>query len=51
MEKILEKMFYIMLYIVFMKVIIGWHWNWEKCDCCGKTWREIRKKQKGGDKK
>lgn len=28
----------IMLYAVCLKVIIGFHFPWEKCACCSKRW-------------
>jgi hypothetical protein len=32
----------ICMFTVAMKAIIGVHWPWEKCDCCGKRMKEHR---------
>lgn len=37
---------FILVILIALKAIIGIHWPWEKCDCCGKKWREIRRQQK-----
>lgn len=42
----LYKMVHITIVIIFIKTIFGLHWPWERCDCCGKTWREIRREKK-----
>jgi len=30
----------ILLGLIAIKSIIGFHFPWEKCDCCGKKYRE-----------
>ena len=33
---ILEILFVVSVILVFLKTIIGFHFPWEKCSCCGK---------------
>lgn len=42
----LEIICLILFMSVAFKTIIGIHWPWEKCQCCGKRWSEIRKERK-----
>jgi hypothetical protein len=28
------------IYLVAIKAILGYHFPWERCECCGKKWRE-----------
>lgn len=35
--------FYFLLLAMFFKTITGFHFPWEKCDCCGKKFREHKK--------
>lgn len=32
-----------LIYGVAIKAIIGFHWPWEKCDCCGKKYKNHKK--------
>lgn len=32
--------------LVALKAIIGFHWPWEKCECCGRKWKDICSKEK-----
>ncbi len=40
---------FVMLILLSVKTIMGIHWPWEKCDCCGKKWSEIRKERREND--
>jgi len=33
----------IMIAAVALKAMIGFHFPWEKCECCGRKWRDHRK--------
>lgn len=37
--------FKIMIALIAIKAITGIHWPWEKCDCCGRKWRDINKEK------
>lgn len=39
----MNKIVLICLILVAIKSILGWHWPWEKCSCCGKKWSEHRR--------
>ena len=28
-----------LLILCGLKSIIGWHFPWERCECCGKKWK------------
>jgi len=30
--------------LVAIKAIIGFHFSWERCECCGKKWGDHKKK-------
>ena len=48
MEKLFELMQHLvcaMILLVAIKAIIGFHFPWETCDCCGKKWKQIRKEK------
>ena len=30
----------ILVCAVALKAMLGIHWPWEKCECCGKKWKE-----------
>jgi hypothetical protein len=32
------------MYALALKAVIGWHWPWEKCHCCGKKYRDHKEK-------
>lgn len=33
-----------MIFLIWFKTMLGFHFSWEKCDCCGKKWKDIRRK-------
>ena len=43
MVEILHECAKFMIFAVAMKAIIGFHWPWETCDCCGKKYRDHKK--------
>jgi hypothetical protein len=38
-----QMLFLILMMAVALKALIGFHWSWEKCKCCGEKYREHRK--------
>lgn len=34
-----QLIFYISIVLVWLKAIIGFHFPWEKCKCCGKKFK------------
>ena len=32
---IMKTVLHIIIYLVALKAIIGFHWPWEVCECCG----------------
>ena len=45
------NIFMLMICLVCLKSIIGLHWPWEKCECCDRTWKDIRKEKKNAASK
>lgn len=37
---IIKTLLQILLYSLAIKSILGVHFPWEKCQCCGKKWSE-----------
>ena len=37
------KILQTVLILVALKAIIGFHWPWERCECCGKKYRDHKK--------
>lgn len=33
-----------LIYAVAIKAMLGFHFPWERCDCCGKKYRDHQKK-------
>ena len=44
--EIVQTISLIFLVVLALKTIIGIHLPWERCDCCGEKWRDIRKQKK-----
>jgi len=36
LEKIINTVFIFSVFLVWLKSMIGYHFPWEKCPCCGK---------------
>jgi len=34
---------YFTMIAIVVKTVIGFHFPWERCECCGKQWREHKK--------
>jgi len=45
MYEILLWVVRICIYLIALKAIIGIHWPWEKCVCCGRKWKDIHKEE------
>ena len=45
MEIKINLIFCLIMMMVFIKTIIGFHFPWEECSCCGKKWRDINKQK------
>jgi hypothetical protein len=43
MEKILLGTCYIITGLIALKAIIGYHFPWEKCECCGRKYKDHNK--------
>jgi hypothetical protein len=41
---ILQKVLGILLFLVALKAILGYHFMWEKCSCCGRRYRNHKHK-------
>lgn len=37
------KLIYVLLLLSFFKHMLVGHWPWEKCECCGKKWRDHKR--------
>ena len=44
----LNVVVFFIISLVFGKTVMGYHFPWEKCECCGKKWREHKKQTPGG---
>lgn len=43
-----EFLFYLMkitIGLIVIKAMIGFHFPWERCECCGKKYREHKKEE------
>ena len=38
--EILQQIIPFLMYIIAIKTILGLHFSWEKCSCCGKRYGE-----------
>jgi hypothetical protein len=38
-----QIIFLVLMMAVALKALIGFHWPWEKCECCGKKFREHKR--------
>lgn len=39
MSELLLGFLKVIIYMIAIKSILGFHWPWEKCSCCGKKWK------------
>jgi hypothetical protein len=36
----LVRAYFIVTFLCGVKAVWGFHWPWEKCECCGRKWKE-----------
>jgi hypothetical protein len=44
MLEILRTIAFVLMACVAIKTVVGLHFPWEKCECCGKKWKEHKTK-------
>ena len=42
--KVLVVINIVLIVAVYLKTMIGFHFPWEKCECCGKKYRDHARK-------
>ena len=40
LNKVLTYLLGFLLWVTYMKAVLGYHFPWEKCPCCGKKYSE-----------
>ncbi len=44
----MKEILLITVILITIKAIIGFHFPWERCECCKKKWREHKKSWMNG---